>query len=135
MREVPEHIDALIARIITGDTESQDQSELDAWLKESPENLQYFEESKKIFQAVEFHKFQKDYNAENALRKVNSRIDKPEGRIISLFSRGNMIRAAASFLLLITLGYMMYRVMYDQPAEAVQYAALNTPVENKLPDG
>ena len=49
MKEYLPEIDDLIAKVLTDEATTTEQAEFKAWLKESPDNAQYFEELKHVW--------------------------------------------------------------------------------------
>jgi transmembrane sensor len=142
MKYNSENIDDLIAKVLAGEANREEIDALEGWLNDSQDNKLYYEDTKKLFSNIESFKVEHKVDSAKAWEKLNARIaeretddDENETKVISLFSRANVLRAAASILLLAVLGGLMYRVMHDVPMQPVMLAATKTIVEQKLPDG
>lgn len=110
MNKYVEHIDELIAKVLTSEANSEESSFVDAWLKEDADNQVYFNQTKSLFDrsagAVEAIQF----DSEAAWLKVSAAINK-ETKIIQISkgrSRFNVLRIAAVVVTLVGLGSVLF---------------------------
>jgi transmembrane sensor len=135
MEKIFENIDDLIAKVIAGEASPEEHAALEQWKSLTHENSIYFEESKKIFDAVENHRTEVDVNVDEAWKRLNDRTSQKPATIIPLYRKGNFLKIAASLILFMTIGFLIYRIAYDRAPQDVVIAAKSTPMQQKLPDG
>src|SRR5437868_2461646 len=104
-----ENIDDLIAKVIANEASPEEAGTMEAWLDAEPKNRAYYEESKKLFATIDALKNNAEVNVNAAWRKMDERILSRDTKVIPLFSRRSLIRAAASVILLLGFGFLMYR--------------------------
>jgi transmembrane sensor len=132
MKEFLPEIDDLIAKVLTEEASRKEQVELQTWLKESPDNEQYFEALKRIWTESTEAAPALDVNTDVAWAKVKQRIHAPKPLTVKWLSLGNVLRAAAAILLLFTVLQFLNKT--EKPIE--QTYAANTKIENTtLTDG
>jgi transmembrane sensor len=103
MKEFLPEIDDLIAKVLTDEATSKEQVELKTWLRESPENEQYFKDLKRVWEEAAEAATNLNVNTDRAWTKVKKRIDAPTSLTIKWLSIGNALKAAAAILLLFTV--------------------------------
>jgi transmembrane sensor len=103
MKEFLPEIDDLIAKVLTEEASRKEQVELQTWLKESPDNAQYFEALKRIWTESAEAAPALDVNTDVAWTKVKQQIHAPKPLTVKWLSFGNTLRAAAAILLLFTV--------------------------------
>src|SRR5688572_12676920 len=104
MKLSPEEIDDLIAKQLAGEAQEDEITRLNSWKQESVENLAFYNESVDLFRRIDSLTTPINVNVDTAWQQVDERISsKPEAKVISLFYRKNLVRAAASILLLAIL--------------------------------
>ncbi len=130
-----EHIDGLIAKVIAGEATRVDIDALENWLNDSSENKIYFEETKKLFATIDSIKRETPVDIDAAWKKLDARIDRETGKVIPLFRRYPVLKAAASILLIAALGFILKWAFNSEVIEPVILMASNKAVEQKLPDG
>lgn len=94
-------IDDLIAKVLTDEATDVEQTELNRWLAESPENKKYFADLKRIWtqsgDAVETL----DVDTDEAWSRVKKRIHEPPKKLtVKWLSTANIMKIAAAALLL-----------------------------------
>jgi transmembrane sensor len=130
-----EQIDELIAKVISGEASATEHAELDIWISQDPANARYMEESRKLFAAIDAAIPSASVDADAAWSKLERKISDREGKVISIFTRRNFFRAAASILIILTFGFLMYRVMYGDESAPLQLATTQKTSQKLLPDG
>lgn len=133
MEEQFEHMDDLIAKHIAGETSAEEESVLSTWRNANNANEKYFQESVNLFRSIEEINISHTVNVDSAWNKIESQISN-EGKIIPIFSTKNVLRIAASVLLLVTLSFLVYRTTQNN-AEVVTLVAQNKTEQKQLPDG
>ena len=108
-----EHIEELIARVLSGEATIHDQKILDEWITLSVENAQQFELSKKIFSESAGLRNSINVDTDAAWLRLKSRMNaqKPAAKIISIDSRKSWetaFRIAAIFIVVAGLGAAYY---------------------------
>jgi transmembrane sensor len=105
VKELEEHIEAIITRKISGEITSEEQVLLDKWLLKSDDNNAYFKGIEKVYTHAsesknvpaidvnfEWKKFKKSIQSEEKFDRTNT----------------NWFRIAASFILIASLGYFLW---------------------------
>ena len=129
-----ENRDDLIAKVLSGDASLEEIALIKAWENESEENREYFEQSRKLFSAINDVKIEYNVNTAAAWNKMDERIS-GEAKVIPLFKRTIIMRVAAALLVGVALGFLVKFIIDPKDAEPIQYAALNKTVLDTLPDG
>jgi transmembrane sensor len=132
MKEFLPEIDDLIAKVLTDEATTKEQVELKTWLRESPENKQYFDALKRVWEESAEAATILDVNADVAWAKVKKRISSPKPLTIRWLSLGNVLKAAAAVLLLFTVFQFLNKK--DLPQEQT-YTAQSTIEKTTLTDG
>lgn len=135
MKYSSENIDDLIAKVLAGEASREEIDVLEGWLDESPENKTYYEETKKLFSSIDSFKEKHKVDTLKAWDKLNARISEHEPKVIPLFRRRPVVRAAASILLIAALALIVNYVFDNNVPEPVIVSASKTTLEQKLPDG
>jgi ferric-dicitrate binding protein FerR (iron transport regulator) len=128
-------IDTLIAKVLSGEAGQEELLQLEDWKKASKENQSYFEESKSIFERISSLKEEVPVNTEQAWKKLESRLNTHEGRVIPLFREKGILQAAASIVLLVSLGFVLNWWFNQANEENVELATTREAQEKTLPDG
>lgn len=131
--EAGEHIDALIAKYLSAEANANERAELFAWTKLSDENLRYFEDSKRLFAAIETNALQWHVNVASAWQKVDARIQEP-AKVINLWSRQVLTGVAAAVLI---VGLALFFYSRSVAEEQVLLSLQSKPgvQQSALPDG
>ena len=132
MKEFLPEIDDLIAKVLTDEATTQEQVDLKTWLRESPENAQYFEALKRVWEESAEAAPALDVNTDVAWAKVQKRISTPKSLTIKWLSLGNVLKAAAAILLLFTVFQFLNKKEVPQEQN---YAAQNKIENTTLTDG
>jgi transmembrane sensor len=132
MKEFLPEIDDLIAKVLTEEANRKEQVELQTWLKESPENEQYFDALKRIWTESAEAAPALDVNTDVAWAKVKQRIHAPKPLTVKWLSLGNMLRAAAAILLLFTVFQFLNKT---EELQEQTYAADTKIEKTTLTDG
>lgn len=127
-----EDIDALIAKLLAGEATPGEAARLERWKEESELNRRQFAESQRLLSAMDVSV---DTNA--AWKRLNQRIITEQGpaRVIPLYRRPLVVRAAAAMLLLASLGIIAAWFLHGQEAETAVLVAVQQARQEQLPDG
>ncbi|MEO6304778.1 MAG: hypothetical protein ABIP51_16575, partial [Bacteroidia bacterium] len=130
-----ENSDDLIAKVLSGEANPEEIAWLDTWKNASAENAEYFELSKKLFFEIDNFKTDNPVNVNAAWSKLDERIASGETKIIPLYKRVTVFRAAASLVLIAALAFLIKWFVDPKETQPLQYAASNITVLDTLPDG
>ncbi len=130
-----ENSDDLIAKVLSGEASKDEIALLDAWKNASAQNADYFELSKKLFGEIDSLKITHPVNVNTAWNKLDGRIGDTETKVIPLYKRKVVLRAAASLILIMALAFVIKMVLENGQTQPLQYASANTTVLDTLPDG
>lgn len=127
-----EKIDELLAKHLAGETSSEEESTLQQWLGEAPENRQYMSDLQWLWeQSPEGRPApSRDVDTEAALSRVKRRMMTGGGGLT--WHRGFWMRAAAVFLAVAAATYWWQT---NRQSEPMQIAALQAPMTDTLTDG
>jgi len=130
VKEVEKHIESIIIRKISSDISADDEKFLAAWIEESQENKDYYQDLKKIYSAAKADTAAAQYiniDAEWSRFKQNVDPQRTERTY-----RTSWIRIAASIIIITTLGYAFWS-RNSQP-EDISILAKNSGQVIILPD-
>ncbi|MBC7425567.1 MAG: DUF4974 domain-containing protein [Bacteroidia bacterium] len=132
-------IDNLLARFNAGEATREEAAEVKKWLNESTENATYFDNFKKIWDHAAINNTEQ-FDTEAAWNKVKAKtIDKP----VLTFTRKpeksekaflRQIGIAAGILLVISIGFALYRTSKQGHVNSVTVSATDFPINTLLPD-
>lgn len=132
--------DGLIIAYLSGYCSREDKERLDAWMDESPGNRKYFNELKMIWEnsAADFSRIKVNIGAswENIREGISGNAG--DVREIRPFYSRAALRIAASVLVLLSLGYISFRVISSNRSARSDIVLAKTGSgvrEVKLPDG
>ena len=127
----------LLADYFSGLISQKERAAIDEWKKASPNNLNLFDETEKVYRAVTLLTEMRQYNPSVALQKINTRIKtkKPHQIIIYYWQRF----AALLLLPVLLLGSIYFYRQHTRPVKATTWQTFDTPPGVKsqvqLPDG
>lgn len=130
-----EHIDELIAKVIVLEASAAEKALLEQWTESSAANASYFEQSKKLFRTIDSFQSEEKLDVDAAWHKLDERITTKDTKIIPLFKRHALLKAAASIVLLLTLGFVISLLLQDNTVKPIQIAVGTKALEQVLPDG
>jgi len=132
--------DELIIRHLAGETSSEEEKQLRAWLAELPENERYFEDLKKVFHLSSTHlaqaKQEIDISVNQEWEKFKDTIEKKESPVRKLVSENQTrpwLRIAATLLLVIASGFTINYFIFR--STDVKFQTSDTTQSFTLPDG
>ena len=134
-------IDELIATYLSQGLESEKLSELENWLKASPENQKHFQQMREIWFSTISANEEERYNKEEAYsRFLNRTCQIPqEEKTVKKLSLHKFFYGAAAVALLCLISFASYRTGTEQVkkqfAEMVVEAPLGSKTRLSLPDG
>lgn len=133
-----EHIDDLIAKYFAGEALPDEAMLLDDWKSMSPENLQYFTDSEKIFGIAYKPKTDSQQLYRNILDQLHQYEAKP-AKVVKLKSYFTPLRIAASLVIVSLIGLFAAsllkknKVLQIQPETLI--ASVDSTYQQKLVDG
>lgn len=133
MLNYSEHIDVLIALVLSGEANAEQIREVELWKHTSPENQRYFEEMQQIFLSV--HATDKnEYHVDRAWEKVKSNLN--DNNIVKLnterFYNATWFRIAAMLFIVAGISWMLF---FNQSSEMIALTANKNVVQDTLSDG
>ena len=135
-----EYIDDLVAKALSGEAGKEELHLLETWMAKTFENRAYFEDAKKMFAQIDDFKIVHQVNTVKAWEQLNTRIssevtNEQTPRVIPLFKRPAVLRAAASLLLICALALLVNYFLDNSHPDPVILSANQQVLEQKLPDG
>jgi len=134
MNDYSENIDVLIAKVIAEEASAEELQMFDTWLNAAEENRLYFEENRRLIQAIDDSDCERKVDVNKAWNTLERRINE-NGKIISIFRKPAFLRAAASILLVATLSFLIYKNINVVESTPLIIAANEKVHEQQLPDG
>jgi len=138
MNEQPDHIDALIARYLTGEASAAEIAFLEEWKNRNDENRRHFEQFEFIFNGAATALDEGEYDADSAWNSVRQRLSS-KGKSTSFNPRNSsftpILRLAAALALFITVGLFVYRFSTTPDAEPLMLATDRTILSDSLSGG
>jgi len=133
------YIEALIARVLSGEATPSELLEVERWKNDSDENQSYFESLQKIFNLSPAINQQEEFDTDAAWAKVksgiyNSHQSDIQNKIKPLTFPQLMLRIAAVLLLVGGLSYTIYTVVIPEKPAPVTLASGEDVSELVLPD-
>lgn len=138
MSELTNDIDELIGKYLANEASPDETQLLGVWMEKSDENRKYFNDLKLLFDRAAEVKDLPTFDTDLAWEKLKAQVihetasPKTPDRQRSMWGAG--LRIAASVLLVATMGYIIYQSL-EPTTESIQFAAINIPVQDTLPDG
>jgi transmembrane sensor len=132
MKEYLPEIDELIAKVLTDEATVTEQVELKNWLKESPDNQQYFEALESIWTTSADATPALDVDTDKAWVAVRQRIHAPKSLTINRLSLSFLWKAAAAVALLVTATWFFMR---EEKVPPLSIVADLTARKDTLTDG
>ena len=136
MTEDTTYYDTLITRYLSGEVSSEETYELEGWLKTDAENLQLFNDMRKVWALQQALHVENTIDLDNEWESLTTRTglyNKSTGKKLSIQTRRSFLRIAAVFLLLIVPSAIYY--LFFLPPGNDMLMAENRVVESILPDG
>ncbi len=135
MENFDEHIDALIARHLAGETTSKEDAALQTWVAKSPENRRYFADLQTIWEKAPAARPapSRAVDTEMALEKVKGRLRTGSQLRPTVLRMGYLWRAAAAVALVFAAVYFLW--LRTEPAAPTVIAAADATLTDTLTDG
>lgn len=111
---------------------------VEQWISESEGNRKYFNQFKFIFDRATTVKELQDFNTDAAWNKMRSRLNsRPTGRVVQMkpFWENTFLRIAASIVIILGVGFFIYRSSTTTVTNAVEVIADVKIKSDTLPDG
>mgnify|MGYP003746561323 FL=1 len=133
MLNYSEHIDVLIALVLSGEANAEQIREVELWKHTSQENQRYFEEMQQIFLSVQATD-KNEYHVDNAWEKVKSSLN--DNNIVKLnterFYNTTWFRIAAMLFIVAGFSWMLF---FNQSSELIALTSNKNVVHDTLSDG
>jgi ferric-dicitrate binding protein FerR (iron transport regulator) len=133
------HIDELIGKYLAGEAARDEVHIVETWANESDGNRKYFDHCKLIFDRSTSVKDLQRFDADAAWAKFKSRMNSTGVRTIGgnekKSDRDYYWMAAASVIVLLGIGFILYRMSAPAVAPQFEVAAGTTTKTDTLPDG
>lgn len=140
MKYTHDHIDELIGKYLAQEADAQEKTMVEDWLSEGTDNQKYFDQFKTIFESAASVKVSPQFDTDAAWNKLKSKLNQREAPTVPLHPEKKtsffttVWRVAASLLLIVSVGYVLYRIT-EKPIDVFSIAAVDTTVQDTLPDG
>jgi transmembrane sensor len=132
------HIDELIGKYLAGEASDKERAQVEMWAEESNTNQKLLQHYKLIFERAANVKTLHRFDEDAAWSKVKSKLNS-EAKVVSLNKEtGNLnffYRIAASIIIILGVGFFVYRSFDKSNKDAVELVAEANAVSNVLPDG
>lgn len=138
MNEQPDHIDALIARYLTGEASAAEITFLEEWKNKRAENVLHFQQFELIFNGAAPALDEGDFDTDSAWDSVRQRLS---SRRKSVFFNSRTIdfipflRLAAALAIFVTVGLFIYRFISSPDMEPLRLATDRNVLSDSLPGG
>jgi len=132
----------LLTRHLAGETSVEEAEQVNAWLDQKPENEQYYNELRKVFDLSQQHYAREshqhlDINIDAEWNQFINQIGKPEGKSITMSARKKQssvwYRVAAAAIILIVSGFALNYFLNRETN--IQYQTADNKQDVVLPDG
>ncbi|HEY8934711.1 MAG TPA: FecR domain-containing protein [Cyclobacteriaceae bacterium] len=132
----------LLTRHLAGETSVEEAEQVNAWLDQKPENEQYYNELRKVFDLSQQHYAREshqhlDINIDAEWNQFINQIGKPEGKSITMSARKKQssvwYRVAAAAIILILSGFALSYFLNRETN--IQYQTADNKQDVVLPDG
>jgi len=131
-----EHMDDLIGKLLAGEATSQEQQQVEAWLRANTSNQKYFDQVKTIFDKAASNTIQLQFDTDAAWGQVKKRLKEKQTKESSIQNTGywSILKIAAGILIFISAGIFAYQFLTPQ-IQTVAVISDTTTVQDTLPDG
>jgi ferric-dicitrate binding protein FerR (iron transport regulator) len=133
MKAVEDYIEVLIAKYLSAEANADERGELMQWVNADQEHAKYFEESKRLFAAIETNAVNWSVNVDQAWRHLDGK-NEEDAKVISLWSRPLFVRAAAA-IVVIGLAVFLYSRLNQEPPVLLSINSSAKIFKSSLPDG
>jgi ferric-dicitrate binding protein FerR (iron transport regulator) len=134
-----EHIDDLIGKYLAGEAARDEIHFVELWAKENDDNRKYLEHCKLIFDKTFEARQLQEFDTDAAWSKMKSKIDAGQLRTIGSADkkpgRNFYWMAAASIIVLMGIGFFVYRMAAPSALQPIQLLAEAETKADTLPDG
>jgi transmembrane sensor len=132
-------IEDLIGKFFSGEATPEEIASIEAWRNESASNQKQFEQYRTIFDSAKTMRSDQHFDTDAAWKQLRDKIQsKGKGRTARLRPEAAIskafLRLAASIVILITVGFFTYRLIFPE-RDRVQLAAQTQVLRDTLPDG
>ncbi|HQF27362.1 MAG TPA: FecR domain-containing protein [Bacteroidia bacterium] len=128
-----EHIDVLIALVLSGEANPEQVREVELWRQASEENRVYFEEMKQVFDSVQATDTN-DYQVDKAWEKVKLSLN--DSQVVKLkskhFYESTWFRIAAVILVVVGVSWMLF---LNQSVNMLAVISSDKVMHDTMPDG
>lgn len=134
-----DHIDDLIGKYLAGEAGRDEIEYVEVWARESEVNKRYLDQCKLIFDRAAATRSIQGFDADAAWSKMEKQLHSARTSTVALNrgdrSFGAVWRIAASVILLLGVGYVLYFLTRESASEKMKVIAGPTTVADTLPDG
>ncbi len=141
MEHSNEHIDDLIGKYLAGEAVSDEIAFIESWVKQDDRNQRYFDQLRTIFQkSAEVIDYQA-YDTDAAWAKLRRSLKASQGNTVTMWpsKSSNSFRLywriAASLVLVLGVGFFVYRLTKTESISPTFVVSDNGTVTDTLPDG
>lgn len=137
MEPVWNDMDDLIGKVLAGEGSMQEEDTVRQWARQSDANRKYYEQVKLIFERAANTPADIEFDTEAAWNKVRQKMGL--GKVIPLRNNkpaafNQMLRIAASVVILIGVSYWIYQVTAP-PVQTLAVVSDQVTLQDTLPDG
>jgi ferric-dicitrate binding protein FerR (iron transport regulator) len=131
-------IDELIGKYLAGEASPEENAFIESWQLQNDANRKYIDQFRTIFVKASAIKERQEFDTDAAWSKLRSKLHTPkEAREIPLYTpkRFLYLRVAASIVILLGIGFFVYRGVSTTQTKPVQVIADKQTKGDTLPDG
>ena len=131
-------IDELIGKYLAGEASPEENAFIESWQLQNDANRKYIDQFRTIFVKASSIKEWQEFDTDAAWSKLRSKLHKPnEAREIPLHTpqRFLYLRIAASILVILGIGFFVYRGISPTQTKPIQVVAEKQTKGDTLPDG
>ena len=141
LEQTNEHIDDLIGKYLAGEAISEEIAFIESWVNKDERNRKYFDQFKTIFQkSAEITEYQ-TYDTDAAWAKLKRTLKTSQGKAVTLQPPASsnsfqlFWKIAASLILVLGVGFFVYKLNTPEVVSPVVVESNTTTVTDTLPDG
>lgn len=130
-------IDELIGKYLAGETSPDETLIVENWKNADEGNLQHFNHYKTIFDRAAAVKEIQHFDTDEAWMKLKARLGKKQAKVVAIkpFWDNLYFKIAATILLVVGVGFFLYRSYNDSGFVSTEVVAENKIESDTLPDG
>lgn len=132
------HIDELIGKYLSGETQREENAMLEDWLSSDAENRRYFEQLRVVFEKAAAVRDIPTFDTDEAWEKMKARMEARSTRSLRPDMSSSwpwLLRVAAGLTLVVMAGIFAYQMMWPATTNERIIATTATIRTDTLPDG